>query len=312
MHPARRVAVATVISSIALLVACTQARPTATAPVASDQRTDPTVQSVTPASPAASAWLNNVEAIATTDDNRGRRLAIKRQLDGMAIDWHSRTFDAEQRQGENILAVVNGAADAPLLLLGAHSDRVDVGHGATDNASGSAAVLALAERFKSRPLQNHRVAVAFWDLEEEGLLGAEAYIDNGGDQPAQYVNFDVFGWGDTIWMMTPDPAHPLVAASRAATDNAGLQLSAGQQYPPTDHRAFLEAGWPAVSYSLIGHDEIEGILDAYSGTRPDPMPKLMHVIHTPQDTLAQVDANAAIRGIDAIEAALRQWDAAGD
>lgn len=105
-----------------------------------------------------------------------------------------------------------GGPESPLLLLGAHADRVDVGEGAVDNASGVAAVLALAERFRERPLQGHRVAVAFWDLEERGLLGARDYVANGGEQPALYVNFDVFGWGDTLWVMAPELSDPLVDA----------------------------------------------------------------------------------------------------
>jgi hypothetical protein len=35
----------------------------------------------------------------------------------------------------------------------------------------------------------------------------------------------------------------------------------------------------------------------------------MQVIHTEGDTLDQVDANAAVQGVDAIEDALRRWDA---
>ena len=109
--------------------------------------------------------------------------------------------------------------------------------------------------------------------------------------------------------MTPEENHPLVAASQAAAASAGLRLSAGEQYPPTDHRVFLKAGLPAVSYSLVGEDEIAAILSAYAGEKPATQPKLMGVIHSEQDTLAQVDPDAAASGIDAIESALRQWDA---
>ena len=98
-------------------------------------------------------------------------------------------------------------------------------------------------------------------------------------------------------------------ASTSAAEQAGLRLSAGEQYPPTDHRAFLEAGWPAVSYSLVGEDEISAILAAYAGTKPPTVPKLMQVIHSEHDTLAHLDPDAAARGINAIEAALREWDA---
>lgn len=290
-------------ASLAMLGACAQAPknaasvPEATAPA--------------PASEAAKTWLADVESIAAASDNAGRRKAIEQQLESIGLAWQGVAFDSEHGPGQNLIAEVSGEPDAPLLLLGAHSDRVGEGKGATDNASGSAVVLALAERFKLEPLANHRVSIAFWDLEERGLLGAHAFVAKGGPAPAQYVNFDVFGWGDTVWMMTPDPTHPLAAASQAAANKAGLHLSAGEQYPPTDHRAFLKAGWPAVSYSLVGQDEISAILAAYAGTEPETTPKVMHVIHTERDTLAQLDPNAAARGIDAVEAALRQWDAAG-
>ena len=288
--------------SLALLGGCAQS-PT------DDATTTVETTAPAPASDAATAWLADVEAIAAAGDNAGRRNAIEQQLKSLGLAWTGETFESEHGPGQNLIAEVSGDASAPLLLLGAHSDRVGEGKGATDNASGSAVVLALAERFKQQPLANHRVSIAFWDQEERGLLGAHAYVAKGGPAPAQYVNFDVFGWGDTLWMMTPEENHPLVAASQAAAASAGLRLSAGEQYPPTDHRAFLKAGLPAVSYSLVGEDEIAAILSAYAGEKPATQPKLMGVIHSEQDTLAQVDPDAAASGIDAIEAALRQWDA---
>lgn len=268
-----------------------------------------TPDSGTPSSDAAKSWFGDVEAIADADADAGRRDAIRDRLDELHIEWRNHSFQSKEHSGENILADVTGAAGAPALLIGAHSDQVADGHGATDNASGSAVVLALADRFKRNPLQHHRVAIAFWDLEERGLLGARAFVAEGQQRPSLYVNLDVFGWGDTLWMMTPDPAHPLVAASRKATAESSLQLSAGDRYPPTDHRAFNEAGWPAVSYSLVDASEVLAVLDAYAGKTPDPMPKVMKVIHTADDTLAQLDPNAAVRGVDAIERALRLWDA---
>ena len=68
-------------------------------------------------------------------------------------------------------------------------------------------------------------------------------------------------------------------------------------------------GWPAVSYSLVGRDEIDQVLAAYAGKKSRTPPKVMQVIHTELDTLGQVDAPAAARGVDAVERALRRWDA---
>ncbi len=269
-----------------------------------------TPAAATATSSAASSWLAAVESMAQATDNAGRRQAIGHRLDSLGLKWHSRTFKAGEHEGHNLFADVSGAAVAPLLLIGAHSDRVAVGRGATDNASGSATVLALAERFKREPLRNHRVVVAFWDLEEMGLLGAKAYVADNSEKPQLYVNFDVFGWGDTVWMMTPEPTGPLVSASETAVAAHGLKLSAGPQYPPTDHLAFLKAGWPAVSYSLIGNDEIGPILAAYAGEKPKAPAKVMRVIHSDADVIAEIDAQQAVRGVDAVEDALRRWDAA--
>ena len=255
------------------------------------------------------AWYDDVVAMADASDNTARRAHLQSRLEHLGLRVEARTFTANGLQGENLLVDLGGPAGAPLLLIGAHSDRVEAGRGATDNASGSAVVLALAERFRHRPLAHHRVQAAFWDLEERGLLGAAAHVAEGGERPALYVNFDVFGWGDQLWMMTPDATHALVAASRDAAQAQGLGLTAGEQYPPSDHRAFLKAGWPAVSYSLVGADEIRNILDVFDGKRPPSPPRVMTVIHTPDDTIAQVDAAAVSRGVDAVEAAIRAWDA---
>ncbi len=90
----------------------------------------------------------------------------------------------------------------------------------------------------------------------------------------------------------------------------GITLSAGKQYPPTDHFAFLSAGWPAVSYSLVDRREIPRILQAFDGKKPDPPAKVMQVIHSEHDTVAQLNAEQVTRGIDAVEDALRRWDVA--
>lgn len=265
-----------------------------------------------PSDAAKAAWQADVSGMASAADNAGRRDYLRKRLDAAGMPAQSQSFAHGGLVGENLIADVSGDAAQPLLLIGAHSDRVSEGHGATDNASGSAVALALAERFRVKPLEHHRVQVAFWDLEEEGLRGAAAYIADKREKPALYVNFDVFGWGDSLWMMTPDDAHPLVARSRDAAQAHGLQITAGKQYPPTDHLAFLKAEWPAVSYSLVGASEIPDILAVFSGRKPESMPKVMQVIHSPGDTIEHVDADAVAKGIDAVEAAIRAWDAAAE
>ncbi|HEX5756427.1 MAG TPA: M28 family peptidase [Arenimonas sp.] len=276
--------------------------------------TTPDTVAPTPSKPRAASpdWLTDVTVMSSREANGGRREYLQQRLEGIGLQPREQAFSSGELNGSNLLVDVSGPADAPLLLLGAHFDRVDAGQGATDNASGSAVVLALAERFARKPLQRHRLAVAFWDLEERGLLGARAFVAEPSAHPALYVNFDVFGWGDSLWMMSRDAEHPLVIASREAGAAQGLALSAGDQYPPTDHQAFLAAGVPAVSYSLVDAVEIAGILDIFAGKPPALAPKVMQVIHSERDTVEHVDAADVARGIDAVEAALRRWDAQAD
>lgn len=156
---------------------------------------------------------------------------------------------------------------------------------------------------------HHRVQVVFWDLEEKGLLGAHAWVTTAGrEQPALYINFDVFGWGDTLWMMAPDSGTPFVVALREASAKEKLGFSPGDKYPPTDHLAFLKAGWPAVSFSLVGDDEIEPILAIFGGGTPAQVPKVMQVIHHMRDTTAELDATRVDDALRVLEQGLRAWD----
>lgn len=292
-----------VLTAVLLTAGC------AATPARAPAQATATAASPTPDAVAAQ-WRADVAAISAGADGAARRAAIVARLRTLGLSATQQAFRHESEEGVNLLVDLGGPADAPLLLLGAHADRVDQGEGATDNASGSATVLGLAQALKARPLVRHRVALAFWDLEEKGLRGARAYVAQKSPKPALYVNFDVFGWGDTLWMMTPDTAHPIVTATRTAAEAAGLQVSAGDRHPPTDHLAFLEAGWPAVSYSLVDHEEVPQILEVFAGRKPAQVPKVMRVIHSAGDLVSETDPQAAARGVTTLEAALRAWDAA--
>ena len=80
-------------------------------------------------------------------------------------------------------------ADKPWVAVGAHYDHLGRGghgnslaskeevggihHGADDNASGTAAVLAIAESLAKQPGRRRHVLIALWSAEEIGLVGSE-------------------------------------------------------------------------------------------------------------------------------------------
>jgi hypothetical protein len=109
--------------------------------------------------------------------------------------------------GTNVLGVIPGT-DLPgkYVIVGAHYDHVGssctskeagdtICNGATDNATGVAAALEIARNVAQNPTRRS-VIIAFWDREEDGLLGSQAYIDNPLVPLADtvgYVNFDIQG-----------------------------------------------------------------------------------------------------------------------
>jgi hypothetical protein len=79
--------------------------------------------------------------------------------------------------GENIIAERPGTdPDADVILLGAHYDSVERSPGADDNATAVAATLETARLLGTLPT-SHTLRLAFFDLEEAGLLGSVAYVN---------------------------------------------------------------------------------------------------------------------------------------
>lgn len=113
----------------------------------------------------------------------------------------------------NILAKLPGRdpeLSGEVVVLGAHYDHIgrgsrktSLGHvgmihnGADDNASGTSAILELAEAFGFLPEPPRRtVLFAFWDAEEKGLLGSKHWAANptdSRDRIVAAVNIDMIG-----------------------------------------------------------------------------------------------------------------------
>ena len=90
---------------------------------------------------------------------------------------------AAEFNGVNLAGIVRGTKHADrYIVVSAHYDHLGVRNGviyngADDNASGTAAVLAMAAWFKRHPPENS-IVFALFDGEESGLLGAKAFLEN--------------------------------------------------------------------------------------------------------------------------------------
>jgi hypothetical protein len=176
-------------------------------------------------------------------------------------------------EGVNLIGVVRGTATPErYLVLSAHYDHVGVQagqiyNGADDNASGVAAVLALAERLRARPL-GHSVIIALFDAEEGGLRGARAFVAHPPVPKASLVlniNLDMVGHSDTGELYVAGTSHtprlrpPLdsIAARAPIRLLFGHDQGGGHNDWTTqsDHGAFHAAGIPFLYFGVEDHQD---------------------------------------------------------
>src|SRR5215831_15060612 len=200
-------------------------------------------------------------------------------LPGVELTVHTQVF-REKRTGYNVLgylpATERAVATRPWVAVGAHydhlghgdsgnslADKSDAGKihpGADDNASGSAAVLAVGDALRSRP-RARNVVLAFWSGEELGLIGSSAYIKHPRvalDQMAAYVNFDMVGRMQdnklTVQATGTSPAWSRLLEQ--ANISAGFQLLVQKDpYQPTDVASFNQAEVPCLNFFTGSHTD---------------------------------------------------------
>jgi hypothetical protein len=183
----------------------------------------------------------------------------------------------QKQTANNVIAYLPataGAADKPWVIAGAHYDHLGRGnqgtslasqaeaglvhHGADDNASGTAAVLAIAETLAQQP-RTRNIALAFWSAEEIGLVGSNAFV-NAPPIPlaeiAAYFNFDMVGrmQENKLIVQAAGTAAAWPRILERANVAAGFDLVVQPDpYQPTDVATFNQASIPSLSFSTGSH-----------------------------------------------------------
>lgn len=216
---------------------------------------------------------------------------------------------SESTNAENVVGVLpgRGALADDVLVLGAHMDHLGMGlfgsrsgpgelhPGADDNASGTAAVMMIAERlvaeYAALPDDAPARTILFiaFDAEESGLNGARYYVENPLyplDQHKLMINFDMIGRivdnrvsvaggrtgaGLSRWLEPYFEASPLDVVVPEGMSGA------------SDHSAFLGKQIPVLFGSIAGlHDDY----------------------HTPRDVSWKINREDAVKTIDLFHAIL--------
>jgi peptidase M28-like protein/PDZ domain-containing protein len=185
----------------------------------------------------------------------------------------------------NVLARLPGRdpeLSSEIVVLCAHYDHLGRGsrksslgrvgmihNGADDNASGTSAIVELAEAFSFLPEPPRRtVLFAFWDAEEEGLLGSKHWAANptaSRDRIVAVVNIDMIGRlrDDQLTLFGSRTAHRyrrLVSLNNAQSD---LRIDfSWDMTGNADHYPFYQRSIPV----LFAHT---GVHDQYHRERDD-------------------------------------------
>jgi Zn-dependent M28 family amino/carboxypeptidase len=185
-----------------------------------------------------------------------------------------------------------------------------------DNAASAVAMVEAAKLLRGVALK-HRVRVLLTDQEEQGLLGARAWIARHGvAQLAGVINADVAAYGETLMYGLNNGAQSkgLVRALREVCAERAMDCEGYTIYPPSEDRAFSAAGAPVVS---IGFQDAVGARQMWlmmntpnTGFAQGFRPKVFATIHTPADTLTELDPATVARAAEVFANLVRKIDAA--
>jgi hypothetical protein len=252
------------------------------------------------------------EAISNGADSAARRQVITGYLESAGVPFRLEDFvDLRMRKGTNIVVNIPGKT-TEAILLGAHYDRVAQGQGAVDNGASCAVLLDLINTFKSKPL-SHTLQVVFFDLEEVGLRGSEAYFGpNRNDvRPIRAINFDIFGYGDAIFATASKPDGSLLGSlQKAATESKiPVRTVAPAQYPSSDHANMISAGIETIGVALIDAAEIDAVIDLLvNRNQAATPPPILRTIHSPRDTPAATRMDDVEKALPTVERTIRLID----
>jgi len=221
----------------------------------------------------------NLKARAYIKD-RFKELGLTSQYDNYTQFFH---FKAEKQieNAANIISFIPGKSTEKIIVITAHYDHIgikdgEIYNGADDNASGTAALLALAEYFSQSPPE-HSMIFAALDAEEMGLQGAKALVKDFPfplDQVVLNINMDMISRSDKNELYASGTLHnpQLKHILEEAAAGQSVKLMFGHDTPGTghddwtnasDHAAFHAQKIPYVYFGVEDHEDYHRPTDTF-------------------------------------------------
>lgn len=218
---------------------------------------------------AAGLDLDAIRAATDVAPLTGSTLAVRTPVGGSSVDV------------PNIVAVLRGSdpvLSSEYIVFSAHIDHVGIGqpdetgdsiyNGADDDASGTSAVLEIAQAFaglERRPARS--ILFVLVSGEEKGLLGSQYFVQNPpvpATQMVANINMDMIGRNapDTVVAIGQDYSSLGPAAHRVAAAHPELGLTIAPDLWPdeqlffrSDHFSFAAQEIPAIFFTTGLHDD---------------------------------------------------------
>lgn len=222
-------------------------------------------------------------------DRRFAQIGLEPLAGGVGYQ-HAFTFErrGETTRGVNLLGLVRGTLRPDrYIVVTAHYDHVgiregEVFNGADDNASGTAALLQIAEYFATHA-PRHSLIFAALDAEENGLQGARAFVAQtpvARAEIVQNINMDMVGRNDAGELYVAGTYHypELLPLVQRVAAQAEVRLIPGHDRPDaapgddwtnsSDHGPFHAAGIPFLYFGVEDHADYHRATDELRGIQP--------------------------------------------
>jgi hypothetical protein len=240
----------------------------------------------------------------SADDMQGRRTEqpaiakardyIKKRFADVGLKITEQEFEVRGRglptpaKGINYVATIPGKSKASKsIVITAHYDHLgvrdgEIFNGADDNASGTAALFAIASYFKKHQPEHSLIFVAL-DAEEKGLVGARHFVANppvAKESIILNVNMDMISRNDKGELYAAGAfSYPhLKPILENVQKKAGVKLLLGHDDPKlgmgdwtnqSDQAAFHAAKIPFIYFGVEDHKDYHKSTDDFTGIQPE-------------------------------------------
>lgn len=213
---------------------------------------------------------------------------------GKTVTIRMSTTHVPDGKGANIIGLLPGTdpvLSKELIIIGAHLDHMgrcyDIIQGANDNASAVAVMMGVARALNQGGIKLKRSLLFLsFGSEEQGILGAKAYLENPlfPLEKSVLLNMDGVGVGDRI-NTNSGRDFPLLFAPFDRMNQKYIHRSLGANSfsnlgrPRLDAARFLTAGVPSLSFSTSGSTSYYHIpLDNLDIIKPEIMEDLAQLL----------------------------------